>query len=143
MRRFAAREVCRKVRGEIMSIHKLKWSWCLKTTKNGLYSDGGNLYLQVANDGAAKSWIFRYVDRRTQKQIPMGLGSIHAMDLNQARELAGTYRNQIAQGKDPKTERDGAKVTLRLRRGQRPCARFGTSSCRRCSSTRRIHAMRT
>src|SRR6266849_872838 len=95
-----------------MSKHKLKWTWCLKTTENGLHSDGGNLYLQVQNHGAAKSWIFFYDDPPTtkKKQIPMGLGSIHAVHLDQARELAGTYLNQIAQGKDPKTERDGAKM---------------------------------
>jgi len=50
-----------------MAIHKLGWNWCLKTTEDGLHSDGGNLYLQVGNGGAAKSWLFRYTDRTTKK----------------------------------------------------------------------------
>jgi integrase len=98
--------------------HKLKWNWCLKVTENGLYSDGGNLYLQVRNDGAAKSWIFRYVDPRTKKDTLMGLGSIHAVDLNKARVRAGTYSEQLEEGKDPKAERDGAKLDAAIAAGR-------------------------
>src|SRR5258706_12918282 len=96
--------------------HKLKWNWCLKTTENGLHSDGGNLYLQVKNDGAAKSWIFRYAARG--KDVLMGLGSIHAVDLNKARDRAHTYSEQLADGKDPKAERDSAKVDKTIAAGR-------------------------
>jgi integrase len=66
--------------------------------KPGLYADGGNLYLQVGKTGA-KSWIYRY--KIAGKQIVMGLGSLHAFGLADAREAAQAYRKIQAGGVDP------------------------------------------
>jgi len=38
--------------------NKLSASFVRSVRREGRYSDGGNLYLQVANGG--KSWIFQY-----------------------------------------------------------------------------------
>jgi hypothetical protein len=44
-----------------------------KTTRPGLYNDGGGLYLRVA-PGGSKGWIFRYrINGRTRD---MGLGEL-------------------------------------------------------------------
>lgn len=68
----------------------------------GLYGDGGNLYLQVADidgKGITKSWVFRFMlDGRARK---MGLGSVETYSLAEARERARQARQQAADGIDP------------------------------------------
>src|SRR5690349_6348858 len=76
-----------------------------KLSKPGRYHDGGGLYLQVSA-GGAKSWLFRYmIDRRPRE---MGLGSIHAMTLADAREAAFICRKKILNKIDPIDERRAA-----------------------------------
>jgi integrase len=83
----------------------------------GYLSDGGGLYLQVsesrAGDGSpAKSWIFRYQLNKRQRE--MGLGSLQAFSLAEARERAARCRQLLADKKDPiavrDTERAGAEL---------------------------------
>ncbi len=74
--------------------------------KPGLYADGGNLYLSVANIHS-KSWIFRY--RRNGATKDMGLGSLNAVSLARARELAGRHREQLANGIDPLAGREALR----------------------------------
>jgi integrase len=69
-----------------------------KEKKAGLYCDGLGLYLQV-RAGGAKSWIFRY--RTNGKLRDMGLGSVNAVTLAQAREKASACRSMRANGIDP------------------------------------------
>jgi len=69
-----------------------------KEKKPSLYSDGLGLYLQV-RAGDAKSWIFRY--RTNGKLRDMGLGSVTAVSLSQAREKAAACRSLRASGIDP------------------------------------------
>ncbi len=92
----------------------------LKTKKPGLYSDGGNLYLQtsVGKDGnIRRSWIFRFA-LSGKKQRDMGLGSLNGKGLAQMRELAGEYRKLVADGVDPidhrnaKLAKDAATVPV-------------------------------
>jgi integrase len=68
-----------------------------------MYSDGGGLYLQVGEEGGAKSWIFRFSRRRFGKagEAHMGLGSAHTFSLDEAREMARECRQQIKHGIDP------------------------------------------
>ena len=40
-----------------------------RVTKDGVYRDGGGLYLQVTNGGKGKSWVFRYTFNREAKAI--------------------------------------------------------------------------
>ena len=74
-----------------------------KKKRPGYYLDGQGLVLQVA-PGGSRSWIFRY--SRNKKSHEMGLGSLNAFSLSQARERAKLCRQQLADGWDPIERRD-------------------------------------
>lgn len=97
-----------------MAIHKLTAARIAKLNKDGVYSDGGNLYLQVRNGGAAKSWLFRWAEPTVNgvrgRERVMGLGPAHTIDLDEARELARAQRKLLLQHLDPKEVRDGVKI---------------------------------
>src|SRR5262249_42671196 len=61
-------------------------------------ADGGGLYLQVTGDGA-KSWIYRFSLHGKARE--MGLGSLSAVSLADARAAAGKCRGLRQQGIDP------------------------------------------
>ncbi len=67
-------------------------------TKSGLYADGGGLCLQVAR-GGSKTWVFRYA--RNGREHKLGLGSLNAVTLAEARDNAREARNRLANGIDP------------------------------------------
>jgi hypothetical protein len=100
-----------------MAIHKLRWSKVQSLTKNGMYGDGGNLWLSVTNDGSGKSWVFRWTVPGTRRERVMGLGPIHTVDLEEARDKAREYRKLLRAGKDPLVERDGARLDQDIARG--------------------------
>jgi len=81
-----------------MAIHKLTALSIQKIYKRGLYSDGGGLYLQVSMSGS-KSWVFRYKVHKRPRM--MGLGSLNAVSLSRARDLATDCRRILAENKDP------------------------------------------
>ena len=72
--------------------------------KVGRYADGLGLYLEVTKRGN-KSWAFRYmIDGRARQQ---GLGPLHTVSLQEARERARQARQVILDGHDPiETRRD-------------------------------------
>jgi integrase len=76
-----------------------------------MYADGGGLYLQVtltARDGEpAKSWIYRYMLRGKARE--MGLGSLNAISLQQARGKALDCRRLRQEGIDPIDARRAAR----------------------------------
>ena len=74
----------------------------VETAKPGKYSDGGNLYLIVAESGARK-WVLRFTWRGRAKE--MGLGGAASVPLADAREKAASARRKIAQGLNPIDER--------------------------------------
>ena len=73
-----------------------------RITAPGMYSDGGGLYLQIANSGA-KSWIYRFMLRGKARQ--MGLGSISAISLLDARTKATIGLMQFVDRLQRKTSR--------------------------------------
>jgi len=82
-----------------------------KAKKPGLYSDGGNLYLQITPAGV-KSWLLRYMmDGEAQS---MGLGALHSVSLISAREEAGKCRSLIASGINPRHARKDEQNKLRV-----------------------------
>jgi len=93
-----------------MPIHKLKWSKVRSVTADGMYGDGGNLWLSVTNRGAGRSWVFRWTVPGTRREKVMGLGPVHTVDLDEAREKARECRKLLLTGKDPLIERDSAKL---------------------------------
>jgi Phage integrase central domain/Arm DNA-binding domain len=90
--------------------------------REGRYSDGGNLYLQVANGG--KSWVFQY--QRHGRQRDMGLGSARSVPLVLARELRDDCHATLARGHDPiearKTAALAARATYAKQMTFRQCA---------------------
>lgn len=68
------------------------------TRRAGYWADGGGLYLQVTAT-RAKSWIFRFQLRGRARE--MGLGSLNAVSLLQARQKAAECRRLLADGVDP------------------------------------------
>jgi integrase len=72
------------------------------------YVDGGGLYLEVTQAGTA-SWTFRY--ERDGKRTYMGLGSLRAVSLADARGIAANARSSLAKGDDPlAAKREGLKL---------------------------------
>jgi integrase len=71
----------------------------------GFHRDHGQrgLYLQVAlgKNGAAKSWVYRFVSPVTGKSRWMGLGPADAITLAKARELAKAARETVKLRGDP------------------------------------------
>ncbi len=92
-------------------------SFYAKLTKNGVYGDGGGLWLKVTNDGVGKSWLFRWTVPGTKREKVMGLGSARTVDLGEAREKARECRKQLLAGKDPLVERDGARLDIDIAAG--------------------------
>jgi integrase len=70
-----------------------------KLKKPGRYGDGHGLYLQVMSP-TNRSWLLRY-DRNGRGERWMGLGPLHTIDLNEARERARKARQQFLDGIDP------------------------------------------
>lgn len=71
-------------------------------TEPGRYSDGDGLFLEVS-PGGGRSWILRAQFGGKRRDI--GLGSLKAVDLGDARNAAYEVRRQIAQGLDPVAKR--------------------------------------
>lgn len=69
-----------------------------RLAERGLYADGGGLYLQVTGK-SAKSWVFRFMLAGRARM--MGLGSLSALSLAEARIKAAECRKMRAEGTDP------------------------------------------
>lgn len=77
----------------------------------GYWPDGGGLYLQVSST-RTKSWIFRFTLRGKARE--MGLGSLNAFGLAEARERAQAARKLVADGIDPIEARRTARAQVAL-----------------------------
>src|SRR5215471_4398140 len=93
----------------MMSIHNLKARF-VETAKDGLHSDGGNLYLKVSNGGKGRSWIFQYKSRKDGRNKNMGLGSAATVPLAMARQKAQAQHQLLDEGKDPLEERANERL---------------------------------
>jgi len=94
--------------------NKLSVSFVRSVSREGRYSDGGNLYLQVTNGG--KSWVFQY--QRHGRQRDMGLGSARSVSLALARELRDDCHVKLARGLDPIDARNDAALAARAERAK-------------------------
>lgn len=84
------------------ALNRLSAAKAASIKEPGKYPDGGGLYLVVTDSG--RSWTFRYSRRGSRCEI--GLGSARGLSLAKAREQASEYRAMIANGLDPKKERE-------------------------------------
>src|ERR1051325_7164571 len=79
-------------------IHRLNALSVNRASEPGYYPDGDGLYLQVSSS-RTKSWIYRYTNGRRTRE--MGLGSLSALSLSDARARAKKCRQQRSMGIDP------------------------------------------
>ena len=87
-------------------VEKLTALAIARLKKPGYHPDGAGLYLQVAA-GGSKSWVFRYkIEKRPRE---MGLGSLQAFGLSEARERAKAARQLLADSLDPIEQRTGLR----------------------------------
>src|SRR5262249_45027492 len=91
-------------------LHRLSSLKIRRLKTKGMYADGGGLYLRVA-DGGSKGWVFRYTVNGRPRD--MGLGSIHAVSLADAREVAAECRKLRHQDIDPIERRRSEKAARR------------------------------
>src|SRR6185437_9173403 len=100
--------------------HHLLTDRRVRTAGPGRHCDGAGLYLKVeesksttpGDHTAARSWQFRY--QRDGKDVWMGLGSAATFGLTDARDLARTCRQQLAQGLDPIAEREAERLRKKI-----------------------------
>ena len=93
------------------AINRLSQVTVSRTTKPGLYADGGGLYLQITSAGV-KSWLFRYM--RANKARGMGLGPVHTISLSEARTRALDCRRLLLDGVDPIDARNAERANKGL-----------------------------
>ncbi len=79
-------------------LHRLSALRVAKEVTPGHYSDGGGLYMQIADSGA-RSWVFRF--KLNGRVREMGLGPLSRVSLGQARKLAVGYRDMVRDLIDP------------------------------------------
>jgi hypothetical protein len=84
-----------------------------------LHADGGGLYLQVApgSGSNSKSWIYRYRSSSGKERF-MGLGSLDAVSLADAREKAAECRRLREKGTDPIDARAAQRASAAIERAK-------------------------
>ncbi|CAH6969595.1 Site-specific integrase [Vibrio crassostreae] len=87
-----------------LSDSKLKTLLSKPTGKQVTLADGLGLSARVSPVGGI-SWLFRYRDSLSKKQIWLSLGKYPDLSIKQAREERDKVREWLANGKDPKIER--------------------------------------
>jgi hypothetical protein len=71
----------------------------------GKFADAHGLYLQVSKSKShALSWLFRWT--RNGRERIMGLGPVHTVSLDEARQKAKQQRVELLEGRDPIAVRD-------------------------------------
>jgi integrase len=73
--------------------------------KDYTLTDGDGLQLRVRTNGS-RLWNFNYIHPVTKKRINMGLGTFPELSLAHARKRTVEARELVAQGQDPKEQRD-------------------------------------
>jgi Arm DNA-binding domain len=76
--------------------------------------DGQGLWLQVSSKFGTKSWLFRFTDPIFKKPDSMGFGAVDRVSLAKARELAQKARDVLAEGNNPRLERDAERAAKRV-----------------------------
>ena len=86
-------------------LSELKIKSAKPSEKDYVLFDGGGLQMRVRSNGS-KLWNFNYRHPVTKKRINMGLGTFPEVSLAQARKGSIAAREVLAQGRDPKDQRD-------------------------------------
>lgn len=96
-------------------LHRLSAKAVENQKRAGYFADGGGLYLQVTAS-RSKSWIFRYTIGGKSRE--MGLGSINAIGLSEARKRAADNRLLLQDGIDPIAARNAQSAQEALKRAK-------------------------
>lgn len=88
-------------------LHRLSVTSVKFATKPGWYADGGGLYLEV-DRGGAKRWAMRLTVGGRRRDF--GLGPIHKVSLQDAREMAADYRAKAYRGVDPIADKKARRI---------------------------------
>jgi len=104
------------------SLHKLTPIAIKNAKKPGLYGDGGGLYLQVSQCGT-KAWLYRFMRHGVARK--MGLGAVHTVPLNEARQRAAAARLAVLDGIDPIATRDAQRAAAKLEAAKAVTFRIG------------------
>ncbi|MGH6842728.1 MAG: tyrosine-type recombinase/integrase [Methylocella sp.] len=101
----------------VKKINRLSARTVASLTKPGRHADGGGLYLRVAPSGA-KRWVFMWQrgSGAEKAQREAGLGSVNAVPLAKAREIAAGFRAALADGLDPLEARRKARSAQEARK---------------------------
>ncbi|MGO8847738.1 MAG: tyrosine-type recombinase/integrase [Methylocella sp.] len=97
----------------VKKINRLSARTVATLTKPGRHADGGCLYLKI-DPGGSKRWTFMWM--RDGKQREVGLGSVIAVTLAKAREIAASFRAILADGGDPLETRRQARAEKQERK---------------------------
>ena len=87
----------------------------VRSAKVGMWPDGGGLYLQCTanvDGGVRRSWIYRFATKGRERQ--MGLGSVDAVTLAEARQKAAECRKLRQAGIDPIEHRKAVQAQAAL-----------------------------
>jgi integrase len=98
--------------GQSVKTGKLSATKVAKEKAQGLYGDGGNLYLQVGREPHMRSWLFRFTINGRPRA--MGLGSVSTLSLAEARQRAQEARKLLLDEIDPIEHRDAERAQRRL-----------------------------
>lgn len=90
---------------QAVRLSELKIKSAKPSEKDYVLFDGGGLQMRVRSNGS-KLWNFNYRHPVTKKRINMGLGTFPEVSLAQARKGSIAAREILAQGLDPKEQRD-------------------------------------
>jgi integrase len=90
---------------QAVRLSELKVKSAKPAEKDYVLFDGGGLQMRVRSNGS-KLWNFNYRHPVTKKRINMGLGTFPEVSLAQARKGSIAAREILAQGIDPKEQRD-------------------------------------
>ena len=90
---------------QAVRLSELKIKSAKPAEKDYVLFDGGGLQMRVRSNGS-KLWNFNYRHPVTKKRINMGLGTFPEVSLAQARKGSIAAREILAQGIDPKEQRD-------------------------------------
>lgn len=97
-----------KMSGKAIRLTEAKVKNAVAGKKDYVLADGDGLQMRVRSNGS-KLWNFNYYHPITKKRLNMGLGTYPEVSLSQARKLTIDARQLIAQGIDPKENRDDAR----------------------------------
>ena len=88
-------------------LHRLSAAAVKHLTRPGWHADGGGLFLEIDPSGA-KRWAMRLTV--IGKRRDFGLGPLHKVSLQRAREVAAEYRAKAYRGVDPIADKKSAHV---------------------------------